>query len=289
MAAQFCTGCGKPVATGSAFCQACGTPVASVGPATPPGSPPTPGPGPAAAPGPEPSTVGPPAPAVSAPAPPTGPPPGPPLSESLGLVGVRSFLLQHQLLSGARTYQVLTHEKCHLFTLQEDLSQELAARMQAGGSYGMSPGPRVWNVLDASGAPQGTVSVQLSGNTAVSLLRSSSGAAVVGVSVERSLAGGLSAQATFPDGRVMFSTQGNLLRHNFTVHDATGVPVAKIHEAWASVHDAYNLDLTGEADPLCVLVFAILIDREKAQQEAAHHPPPAGERRREPSGFHVRL
>ena len=61
----------------------------------------------------------------------------------------------------------------------------------------------------------------------------------------------------------MFTTRGNLLRHNFSIHDPTGGEEAKVHEAWASVRDTFNLDLVGEIDPLCPIILAILIDREK--------------------------
>jgi len=198
----------------------------------------------------------------------------PPLSTTLGLEGVQKFMLQHQLLSGARVYQVLTHEKRHLFTLRENSQQEMMARSQGGAPAGIGSRVFIWSVVDPSGTVQGAVSIQETGNAAVSTVADASGKAILAVNVQRGMAGGLNAMAAFPDGRPMFTAKGNLMRHNFSIHDPTGAEVAKIHEAWASVHDTYSLVLTGSVDPVCPLVFAILIDREKADEHGTpqHHP-----------------
>ena len=208
------------------------------------------------------------------------PPPAPALSDGttlraqLGLEGCRNFLVQHELLSNGRNYRVLSHEKKHLFTVRESVQAELEQGFvgappprQPGLHFGVvAPATRsfVWTVADAEGTPQGTITIQVAGNDAVSTLTDSSGAPVLAVNVQRSMMGGLTATAAFPDGRAMFEAKGNMHRHSFSLHDGSGAEVAKIHEAWASMRDTYNLDLQGSADPLCALVFAILIDREKA-------------------------
>lgn len=277
MAAQFCTGCGKPMASDARFCAGCGTPVTG---GSPPGgvsaSPPA---GTSAAP----SAPAGPVPAA-APPPPAGAPPamsGPSLNQVLGLVGVRNFLVQHQLFSGQRNYRVLNHEKRHLFTVKEDMRQELmsnilgnrASAAVSGFSFHMgreqaAPTNFTWTVADASGGVWGTITIQVTGNNSVATMTDSSGNPQVAVNVDRSMMGGLSATAAFPDGRSMFVAHGNLLRHSFMIKDANGQDVAKIHEAWASIRDTYNLDLTANVDPLCPLIFAILIDREKQAADA---------------------
>jgi len=124
--------------------------------------------------------------------------------------------------------------------------------------------------------------VRESASSVVSTVEDSKAAAVLRVAVERAR-GGLTAQAVYPDGRPMLDAKGNLTGHNFTLHDASGAEVAKIHEAWASMHDAYHLDLTGAVDPVYAVVFAVLIDRQKVEEEAAaqaaqqhHRPMPHG-------------
>ncbi|MGA8709979.1 MAG: zinc-ribbon domain-containing protein [Thermoplasmata archaeon] len=248
MAAQFCPKCGKPLPEGAQFCTGCGNPIPSVATS---------------------ATVGP-----AAPPPPPPPQPGPSLTDLLGLRGVRNFLLQHQLTGLGRSYRVLTPEKRHLFTVKENVGQEMRSNFlgnmmgQQGAGTGLgsvATGHRTfaWTVHDAAGAVRGNITFQVSGYHAVSTLTDEAGAPVLVVNVNRGLVGGLTATADLPDGRPMFQTKGNLIRHNFSITDATGRELAKIHEAFVSIRDTYNLDLVAEVDPLGPLVFAILIDREK--------------------------
>jgi len=211
-------------------------------------------------------------PGVAAAPPPPPPPPGPPLTDVLGLRGGRNFLVQHQLTGVGRSYRVLTPEKRHLFTVQENLRQEIRSNF-LGGLLGQS-GSGVtalggahrtvaWTVHDAAGNVQGNITFQISGYHAVSTLTDASGAAVLVVNVDRGLVGGLKATAGLPDGRPLLQTKGNLIHRNFSITDSSSQEVARIHEAFASIRDTYNLDLVRATDPLGPLIFAILIDREK--------------------------
>jgi len=178
-------------------------------------------------------------------------------------------------VSGGRNYRVLDREKRHLFTVKENFRQELRANFLGGmgqgsgfrvGPIGLGSRTFSWTVLDAAGTPRGSITIQMAGYNAVSTLADPSGAPILAVTVSRGLVGGLSATAAGPDGQPILQARGNLLRHNFSIQDAAGQEVAKIHEAWASVRDTYNLDLVGPADPLSALIFAIMIDREKATE-----------------------
>jgi len=181
---------------------------------------------------------------------------------------------------------VLDHEKRHLFTVRENSAQELEARLSqpayrppTGFYFGrLTPPTRefVWTVADSAGNAQGSILIQEHGNAAVSNLLNSAGLPVLAVNIEHGPLGGLDARAVHPDGRALFEARGNLLRHTFSIHDPSGAEVAKIHEAFVSIRDAYNLDVIGPVDPLCPLIFAILIDREKeesAQRNQAHRGP----------------
>jgi uncharacterized protein YxjI len=253
MASQFCVGCGKPLPDDAQFCTSCGRAVQS-NPAAP--APPSQGPPP------------PPSPEAMAQA-------SKAFGSSLGLEGSRSFLLQHELVSGGRNYRVLNHEKRHLFSARENLGEELRANLLGGmGAPSIASGlgrfPPVtrtfpWTVLDAAGNVRGSIVIQMTGMTAVSMLTDSTGVPILTVQVARSTFGGLTASATYPDGRPMLEARGNLIHHNFSIHDASGREVAKIHEAFASIRDTYNLDLVGNVDPLYPLIFALLIDREKSK------------------------
>lgn len=273
MSAQFCMACGNPLPAGAQFCFRCGAAVGATapsppGPGNPPGgSPPPPG-------------------AAPAPPPPLSFPQGAPgaggadpessrsaLGSSLGLHGGRNFLLQHQLISGGRNYRVLGADKRHLFTARENFQFGTGANLLGGimqegagiglGRLGMGTRQFTWSLLDSAGNLRGHIAIQMSGYSAASTLSDPSGMPLLLVNVSRGVMGGLTATAAYPDGRPMFETRGNLIRHNFSIHDPSGAEVAKIHEAWASVRDTYNLDLVGNVDPLCPLIFAILIDREK--------------------------
>jgi len=246
MAAQFCMKCGKPLPEGAQFCMGCGTPVVGA----PPSAVPAPG-------GPPP----PPPPAVA----------GPPLTEALGLQGISQFLLQHQLTGVGRSYRVLTHEKRHLFTVKENVGEEMRSNF-LGGMLGQGTGiggtafqrrTLAWTIHDAAGAPRGHIAFQISGYHAVSTVTDSAGTPVLVVNVDRGLVGGMTATAALPDGRPVFQSKGNLIHHNFSILDPGARELAKIHEAWASVRDTYSLDLVAPVDPFAAILFAILIDREK--------------------------
>lgn len=247
MAGQFCVKCGKQLPTDAPVCPACGEPVA-LGSAMTEVTETDTAQGTVAG-----STA-------------------PPLGVRLGLEGCRNFLLQHELLSGGRNYRVLAGDRRHLFTVREDVRQELEAGF-LGGEIPRTPGHHLgqggplrvflWSVADPSGTSQGAISVQLQGTTTVSTLTDDAGTAVLAVKVERGSTG-LAASAAHPDGRPMYAAYGDLLRRDFLIKDPAGSDVAKIHEAWASMRDTYNLDLLEERDPLFPIIFAILIDREKA-------------------------
>jgi hypothetical protein len=270
MAAGFCMKCGTQLPGNAQFCSSCGTPTAAAGGGA---APPSAAPAFSQAPSPPAPTLPPAAPAVPA---------GPPLSSRLGLDGQRKFILQHELLSGARVYQVLTHEKQHLFTLREDRQREMLASLQNVASLvGLGPLTHVWSIVGPSGNVEGQVAIQERGRVALSTVIDSNSVPVVVVNVDRGMAGGLTANAAFPDGSPMLSTKGNTLRHNFSIHGPSGEELAKIHEAWVSVHDAYGLEMVGSADPLCVLAFAVLIDREKAEENQTGSHPTAQQHRPE--------
>ncbi len=256
MASAFCAQCGKPMPVDAQFCASCGAPVGGAGALASAGAPA------AAAPSAPPAPAAPPAESIAA------------LGSALGLAGARSFLLQHQLLTHGRDYRVLNHEKRHLFTVTENVRADLMANFLRRASPTAPTGLHVgivgpptlslhWVVADASGSPRAAIAIQVTGNTAVSTLADENGNPLFAVRVERSLMGGLTATAQYVDGSATLTAHGNLLHHNFALKDATGGEAAKIHEAWASVRDTYNLDLIGNAEPLGPLLFAILLDREK--------------------------
>lgn len=269
MAARFCMSCGSQMPAEAKFCASCGTPTSSGSPAqgavpsAPPAAPPA-------------------APAPLPPPPPSAPAPaaGPNLNVLLGLSGGRNFLLQHRLFSGGRSYRVLNHEKRHLFTVKENVRQELvsnllrpAAQQGSGMHFQMGfvqprPTTFAWTVDDASDVMVGTITIEMAGNGATSTMTDNVGNPVIAVQVNKGMMGGLTATAAFPNGQAMFQAHGNLLRHNFSIKDPQGGEVAKVHEAWVSIRDTYNLDLVGNVDPLCPIIFAILIDREKAANES---------------------
>jgi hypothetical protein len=172
---------------------------------------------------------------------------------------------------------VLTHEKHHRFTVKEDVRQELVENALGGaggqGSFRVQLGvPGVpqemyeWTVEDASETVRAKISIEVRGNAAFFTLADVTGAPLLGVRVDHSASGGMRAIAEYPDGRAMFQAHGNLAEHDFLLLSPSGAELAKVHRAWAPVRDTYNLDVTGDVDPLWPLVFAIIIDREKAKK-----------------------
>lgn len=122
-----------------------------------------------------------------------------------------------------------------------------------------------YTLTDSQGNPLAAFSKRGGPNHSMFTLTDAQGQPRVTVNLERGVMGGITATAVFPDGRPMMQTHGNLMRHDFVIKDPSGNDLAKVHEAWASVHDTYNLDVLGSIDPLFPLAFAILIDYEKVK------------------------
>lgn len=261
--------------SGAQFCASCGTPVAPA-PVNPGLAPQVP-------------AAGAPSSAIVNPTPPSGTnpltaptglpgaPASPPLSTVLGVQNETKFLLQHVLLGAKHSYRVMDLEKRHLFTVGENLREE----RQVGwmGLLGHVPGGEVpmvnwngvshpsmayWVLDDATGNLRGTLTLQAHVRGAMCTLADEGGTPSLIVNVTRGPLS-ITANATSSDGRPMLETRGELLHHNFSVHDPSGTEVAKIHEAWASVRDTYHLEMVRSADPLSAIVFAILIDHYKGK------------------------
>jgi uncharacterized protein YxjI len=170
----------------------------------------------------------------------------------------------------------MDHEKHHLFTIQGDVGQNFQANMIANfvsnetrNSYEAKIAARsvdmTYTLVDAQGVPLGTFNKRGGPNNSMFTLTDGQGQPRVTVALERGMMGGITATAMYPDGRPMMQTHGNLMRHDFMIKDPNGRDLAKVHEAWASVRDTYNLDLLGDIDPLFPLAFAVLIDYEKVK------------------------
>ncbi|MCI4347659.1 MAG: zinc-ribbon domain-containing protein [Thermoplasmata archaeon] len=256
MAAAFCMSCGKALPPGAGFCMSCGTPAPGGAAPAPLGAPPG---------GPLP------------PAPPSNmSSPGPSLTALLGLAGKRQFLVQHQILALGHSYRVMDHEKRHLFAVKGDVVQQMQSNLMGsflqkatGSSYLGRVGERstnmTYSLVDAQGTLIGTFSKQGGPNESIFTLTDLTGRPCVTVTLNRGGFGGITAVAVYPDGRPMMQTHGNLMRHDFRIRDPGGAELAKVHEAWASVRDTYNIDIEGNIDPLYPLAFAILIDYEKVK------------------------
>lgn len=194
----------------------------------------------------------------------------PPLSTVLGLLGSTQFLLQHASVVGARRYLVLGRDKRPQFQLQEDPALEGEGIVSGeGAGLGGTFRPRVWNLSDPAGTFCGRVTVQESASSVDAMLEDVAGGPVVHLAIDRGSGEAITAEATYPDGRPMLSARGSFASHNFVIHDPSGGEVARIHEAWASVHDAFGVELVGPVDPVAALILALMIDRERAERDAA--------------------
>ncbi len=170
------------------------------------------------------------------------------------------------------SYRVMDAEKRPLFTVRGNVGQNVRGNLLgslAGGSdsyLGRMAARSVdmsYLLTDPEGQPRGQIAKSGGANESVFTLSDPTGRELVRVNLKRSLIGGVSATAVAPDGRPLFGTSGNLLRHNFAIQDGSGAVVARVHEAWVAVRDTYRLDLEQDVDPLLPLVFAVVIDFEK--------------------------
>lgn len=219
------------------------------------------------------------APNLPPPPPPPPPPPGDPLaagpaslSEALGVHTRQNFLVQHIALSMGHSYRVMDPEKNLLFTVEGDAGQNVSSaliRGAVGGYLGRYAGRSVdmtYALVDRTGTPWATLHKQGSGNNSTFTLVDNAQRPWLMIHVQRSLMGGVQANALAPDGRPMMTTSGNLLRHNFMIRDPQGRDLAKVHEQWVAVRDTYNIDIVGGGmEPLLPLLYAIAIDYEKVK------------------------
>jgi len=202
--------------------------------------------------------------------------PAPPLSEQLGLTAGRKFLLQHVLIGPQHSYRVLDAEKRHLGSFGENISAERQAAFQRlFHPPAMSPGQHLavmwgppervayWTIDDGAGQPRGTAVMEYRGRDGQTTICDAQGTPSLVLRTSRSGLSGLAATVALPDGRPLLEARGSLMHHEFSIHDAVGAEVAKVHEAWASVRDTFAVDLVGNADPLGVLMLAVVIDHFK--------------------------
>jgi zinc-ribbon domain len=260
MAAAYCVQCGRPLAPDAQFCASCGTPVPTAS-----------------------SGSGADAPTLDmgatggSTASPSAPPAGLPLATLLGVQGARSFLVQHLLIGPRHSYRVLDPKKRHLFTIGEDVRQERRemwnnlfhpASGQSGFRVAWGYNSRAelgyWVLEDFAGNARGALELQGTAAEAGATLVDATGTPVAAFRVGRGLTS-LEATATTPDGQPILEARGKTFHRNYSLHTATGIEVARIHEPMASVRDTYAVDLVGPVDPVNAIVFAVLVDHFKGR------------------------
>lgn len=191
-----------------------------------------------------------------------------PLTQMLRLQGEQKFIVHHEVLSLGHSYKVTDFHKRHLFTIRGNRMMNIEAHEAAKGTMG-TYGAREYNMsyelVDAAGQVCAQLMKQGAPNLSTFTLADQSGAAQVQIQLKRGLLNSIEASAMWPTGQPMLSTHGSLLRHNFMIKDAGGQDVARVHEDWVAVGDTYGIELTGPADPIYPLVFAIAIDYEKVR------------------------
>jgi uncharacterized protein YxjI len=192
------------------------------------------------------------------------------LSEALGVLGRRNFLVQHIVISLGHSYRVMDAEKRHLFTVEGNPGQNLAgAAVESffdSGYVGRALARSVdmsYALVDAMGTRWATLHKQGSSNHATFTLVDNAARPWLVIRLARSLIGGIEATAVYPDGRPMMSTAGNLIRHNFAIRGPAGQDLAKVHQQWVAIRDTYNVDLVADIDPLYPIVYSVAIDYEK--------------------------
>ena len=192
----------------------------------------------------------------------------PTLSAALGLTG-RNYLVQHKVLSLGHSYRVMDANKNELFHVQGDAGQNLAGNAlgsMVGGYLGRMVARSIdmtYGIVAANGTRWGTLKKTGGANQSTFTLVDNGGQPWVIVQMARSLIGGVTATAVWPNGQPMMHTKGNLIRHNFFIKDPGGNDLAKVHQQWIAIRDTYNVDLLGNIDPLYPLTFSVVIDYEK--------------------------
>jgi hypothetical protein len=178
------------------------------------------------------------------------------------------------MISMGHSYRVMDSEKRHLFTVRGDAAQNVSGNMLGGlmggsdsylGRLAARSTNMTYSLVNSSGAAIGSILKEGGANQSTFTLVDSSGQRLFAIMLQRGVMGGITASAMGPDGRPLLQTSGNLMRHNFEIKDPAGTELAKVHEAWVAVRDTYNVDMTGNIDPLYPLVFSILIDFEKVK------------------------
>jgi uncharacterized protein YxjI len=189
----------------------------------------------------------------------------------------RQFRLQHLLVGPRHSYRVTNPENVRLFTVGENLAEERQALWnnfvhpsQPGeprfkvtwGAASVPPQVSYWGLEDFAGNLQGSLSLEVRRGQGTATLTDASGATVLTVAVTRHPAS-ITTEASDAAGRPILEARGDLFHLRFSIHDASGAEVARVHEAAASLRDTYTLELVGNVDPVYAVVFTILIDHYK--------------------------
>lgn len=257
MAAAFCVSCGQPLVSGARFCTACGAPV---------GADRTPG-------------------LLSEPSPRAG------ASDArLDLGGRRNFVVQHESISDRWNYRVLDSDGNLLLSVRGNPARDVTEEMK---ELRQSPPPQVgehkwlrevppailtWDILTPADVPWGKIVAQYVpvkqklGYVMQPTFTAFDSASTAVLSVHGDTVGfaEVGATATFPDGKVMFTSRGSVLRYNFSLLNPGGAEIARVREAKLSLRDSYALDLLGEVEPLAAILFVIILDREEQSRRARH-------------------
>lgn len=209
------------------------------------------------------------------------------LSGILGLPGKRHLVLEHELLSKGHVYRVRDAEKRSLFEVREEVWEEFKQNL-SHPSPNASPGIHVtffwgappwaktvpFSILDSTGTLCGRISLQMTRDRATSVVSDSEGRPVVFFDLARGALTSVAARASDAQGRALFVGKGSVFHGSYDVTDATGAELAKVEHHALSVHGSYTLEFLGNADPVSVVTFAIMIDHERNQGGDSSHPGP---------------
>jgi hypothetical protein len=199
----------------------------------------------------------------------------PTLSDALGLPPVRSFLVQHLAAASGSSYRVMDGNRRLLVTVQANEAPAAADAATVGtptgpGNLGREPphpADLTFAIVDPHGAPLASILKRSAGNNFQYALLDAGGRTWLSVHITRGLLGGLEATAHTPEGRVLMTTSGSLLRHGFAIRTSGGQDLAKVHEEAGPLREAYSIDLVGSIDPLYPLVYSVCIDLERGRRD----------------------
>ncbi|MCI4330274.1 MAG: hypothetical protein L3K19_00285 [Thermoplasmata archaeon] len=191
-----------------------------------------------------------------------------------GLAPQQKLLMKMQILSLGKNYDVMDANERVICKIGLDASQNMtgalvgsAVASVAGeyiGRFAQRSLTYTYLVRDAQNQVALEIRKGSGGNTAAFQVVDPAAQAVIGtIQMKRSLIGGLKASWVAPNGQVLMTTKGNIIRRKYNLVGPDGAQIGHVRHKILAIRDVWELAFDGPTNHLYSALFATVLDFEK--------------------------